>query len=128
MISNFSHLQLALLERTKLLKFVVLTPHLTWKLTIPILLHYLARWDNPWLKMSYSPKVTPHNPSITAIRITSGIAPSLSIWNRCLGKLLFVYLFIYCFTAQVLKVCRTPGPTTCSKTKMLHLDKACLKS
>ena len=32
-----------------------------------------------WLKMSYSPKVTPHNPSITAIRITSGIAPSLSI-------------------------------------------------
>jgi len=33
---------------------------------------------------------------------------------------------IYCFTAQVLKVCRTPGPTACSKIKMLH--KVCLKS
>ena len=33
------------------------------------------------------------------------------------------YLFIECFTAQVLKVCRTSGTTACSKTKMLHLDK-----
>ena len=30
------------------------------------------------------------------------------------------YLFIYCFTAQALKVCKTPGPTACSKTKTLH--------
>ena len=29
------------------------------------------------------------------------------------------YLSIYSFTAQVLKVCRTPGPTACSQTKML---------
>ena len=39
-----------------------------------------------------------------------------------------VYLFVYCFTAQVLKVCRTPGPTACSETKMIHLDKVHLKS
>ena len=32
------------------------------------------------------------------------------------------FIFIYCFTAQVLKVCRTPGPTACSKTKMVRLD------
>ena len=31
-----------------------------------------------------------------------------------------------CFTAQVLKVCRTPDPIACSKTKMLHLDKVYL--
>jgi len=36
-------------------------------------------FDKMWLIMSYSPKVTPHNPSIIAIRITSGITPSLSI-------------------------------------------------
>ena len=36
-------------------------------------------------------------------------------------------LFIYCFTAQVLKVCRTPGPTACSRTNMLQLAKVCLK-
>ena len=35
------------------------------------------------------------------------------------------YLFICCYTVEVLKVCRTPGPTACSKTNMLHL---CLKS
>jgi len=40
----------------------------------------------------------------------------------------FKILFVYCFTAQVLKVCRTPGPTTCSRTKMLQLVKVCLKS
>ena len=39
------------------------------------------------------------------------------------GGILFNDWFICCFTVQVLKVCRTPGPTTCSKTKMLHLDK-----
>ena len=39
-----------------------------------------------------------------------------------------IALYDYCFTAQVLKVCRTPGPTACSKTKMVHLDKVCLKS
>ena len=38
---------------------------------------------------------------------------------------LFIYIFIYCFTAQVLQVCRSPGPTACSKTKILHLDKIC---
>ena len=27
----------------------------------------------------------------------------------------------------MLKVCWTPGPTACSKTKMLHFDKVCLK-
>jgi len=32
---------------------------------------------------------------------------------------LLVHLFIYCFAARVLKVCRTPSPTACSKTKML---------
>ena len=26
------------------------------------------------------------------------------------------------YLLQVLKVCRTPRPTACSKTKMLHLD------
>ena len=26
----------------------------------------------------------------------------------------------------MLKICRTPGPTACSKTKMLHLDRVCL--
>ena len=31
----------------------------------------------------------------------------------------YFFLFIYCFTAQVLKVCRTPGPTACSETKMV---------
>ena len=36
--------------------------------------------------------------------------------------------FIDFFTAQVLKVSRTPGPTACSKTKMLQLGKVCLKS
>jgi len=40
--------------------------------------------------------------------------------------MVFIYVFIYCFTAQVLKVCRTPGPTAYSKTKMVHLDKVCL--
>ena len=41
--------------------------------------------------------------------------------------LIFAYLLIliYCFTAQVPKVCRTFGPTARSKTKMLH--KVCLK-
>ena len=39
-----------------------------------------------------------------------------------------LYLFIYCFAAQVLKVCRTPGSTACSRTKMLQLPKVCLKS
>jgi len=37
------------------------------------------------------------------------------------------YLFIYLlmlYTAQVLKVCRTPGPTACLKM----LSKVCLKS
>jgi len=39
--------------------------------------------------------------------------------------LLFIYLFIYlCFTAQVLKVCTTPGTTACLKM----LSKVCLKS
>jgi len=42
------------------------------------------------------------------------------------GKSLFIiYLFIYRFTAQVLKVCRTPGPTACSR---LRLAKVCLKN
>ena len=40
----------------------------------------------------------------------------------------FLFFFIYCFTAQVLKVCRTPGPTDCSRTKMVQLSKVCLKS
>jgi len=31
-----------------------------------------------------------------------------------------IYLFIYCFTAQVLEVYRTPGPTACSRTQMLQ--------
>jgi len=39
----------------------------------------VMRWDKLWLTISCLPKATPHNPSITAIRITSGIAPSLSI-------------------------------------------------
>jgi len=39
-----------------------------------------------------------------------------------LNALLILFLFI-AFTAQVLKVCRTPGPTACSRKKMLHLDK-----
>jgi len=30
-----------------------------------------------------------------------------------------ICLFIYCFVAQVLKVCGAPGPTSCSKTKTL---------
>ena len=41
----------------------------------------------------------------------------------CLYMCHAVYIFfISCFTAQVLKVCRTPGPTACSKTKILHLN------
>ena len=41
----------------------------------------------------------------------------LYIWkvSKCMCN------FIYCFTAQVLKVCRTPGPTAYSRTIMLHL-------
>ena len=31
-------------------------------------------------------------------------------------------LFIYCFTAQVMKIYRTPGPTACSKTKDVRQD------
>ena len=42
--------------------------------------------------------------------------------------LYYVHNLFYCFTAQVLKVCRTPGPTACSRTKMLQLPKVCLKS
>jgi len=34
-----------------------------------------------------------------------------------------VLYYLFCFTAQVLKVCRTPGPTACTKIKMLHLDR-----
>jgi len=41
---------------------------------------------------------------------------------------MFFLKFIYCFTAQVLKVRRTPHPTAYPKTKMLQLDKVCLKS
>jgi len=33
--------------------------------------------------------------------------------------------FIYCHITQVLKICRSPDPTACSKTK---IDKVCLKS
>ena len=39
------------------------------------------------------------------------------------GYSIFILFIYYCFTAQVLKVCRTPGPTACSKTKMVRLDK-----
>jgi len=39
------------------------------------------------------------------------------------SKIFSINLFIYCFTAQVH---RTPGPTACSRIKML--DKVCLKS
>ena len=46
--------------------------------------------------------------------------------NMCLVFLLLIKF--YCLTAHVLKVCRTPGPTACSKIKMLRLDKVCLKS
>ena len=42
--------------------------------------------------------------------------------------LLCSYLFIALHAAQVMKVCRTPGPTACSMTKILHLDKVCSKS
>jgi len=38
------------------------------------------------------------------------------------------WLYNYCFTAPVLKICRTPGPTACSRTKMVQLDKVCLKN
>ena len=34
-------------------------------------------------------------------------------------QLVSTLIFIYCFTAQVLKVCGTPGPIACSKTKTL---------
>ena len=38
------------------------------------------------------------------------------------GKSHGILFFIcYYFTVQVLKVCRTPGPSACSKTKMLQL-------
>ena len=40
-------------------------------------------------------------------------------WFIMAISLFLFILFIYCFTAQVLKVCRTPGPTACSKTKMV---------
>jgi len=36
---------------------------------------------------------------------------------------LFIYLFYWCFTSQVLKVHRTPGPTAC----LTLLNKVCLK-
>ena len=32
----------------------------------------------------------------------------------------FIYLFTYCFTAQVLKVCRTPGPTDARTLTGVH--------
>ena len=35
---------------------------------------------------------------------------------------------MYCFSAQVLKICRTPGFTAYSKTKMLQLPKVWVKS
>jgi len=42
---------------------------------------------------------------------------------------LFIYYFIYCFTAQMLKVCKTPGPTARSRIiEMVQLAKVCLKS
>ena len=41
--------------------------------------------------------------------------------------IVLVYLFVYCFTAEVLKVCKTPGSTACTKTKMLDNFKVWLK-
>ena len=52
---------------------------------------------------------------------------SFNGFNSLKPIIFYFYLFI-CFTAQVLKVCTAPGPTACSKTKMVHLDKVCLKS
>ena len=42
--------------------------------------------------------------------------------HRKTASFLFIY-FYYGFTAQVLKVCKTPGPTACLKL----LQKLCLK-
>ena len=46
-------------------------------------------------------------------------------YSYMVGCFFYYYLFIYCFTAQVLKVCRTPGPTACSRAKMVQLNKVC---
>jgi len=52
--------------------------------------------------------------------------PPKGLENQLEHLLVLIYLLIYCFTGQVLKVGRTPGPTACSKTKKLH--NMCLKS
>jgi len=53
---------------------------------------------------------------VSAHCVVCAVVISLTIIN---------YLLLY---SQVLKVCRTPGPTACSRTKMLQLTKVCMKS
>jgi len=46
---------------------------------------------------------------------------NLGFSRRSLPLVYFICLLLYS------KVCRTPGPTACSRTKMVQLDKVCLK-
>jgi len=45
-----------------------------------------------------------------------------------MASTVYYFLFIYqCFTAQMLKVCRTPGPTTCLRCYIRWCLKRLLK-
>ena len=87
--------------------------------------------DSPWWKHALLKYTVGASLSGLLIESTSPQAFSdckFVLLTKCIlwqEMLQFPRLFIYCFTAQVLKVCRTPGPIPCSATKMLKL---CLKS
>ena len=88
------------------------------------------RWQH-WIKMKSLPRLLQFlkGSSIQVMKCCSAtqcvISHSCILLYFCVPKtvsgiVMAIYLFItYHFTAQVLKVCRTPGPTDCSKTKLL---------
>ena len=57
-------------------------------------------------------------------RLTNATIFMYACIQNCTHIIFYFIFFIYCFTAQVLKVCT--GPTACSKTKMVCLDKVTL--
>jgi len=53
--------------------------------------------------------------AIIELRLPEGISQLVSYSSHFVQNFL---KFIYCFTAQVLKVCRTPGPIACSRNSV----------